>query len=95
MYTLWNRAITIQEIELYKMQFPRAATGSRCYVRLDFLWQFKTDLVRRLEGLVKKIKIIVEERIVERHTCFAATTTEISKSNKSAREREKKEREVC
>jgi len=25
----------------------------------------------------------------------AATTTEISKSNKSAREREKKEREVC
>jgi hypothetical protein len=26
--------------------------GSRCYVQLDVLQQFKTDLVRRLEGLV-------------------------------------------
>ncbi len=26
--------------------------GSRCYVRLDFLRQFKTDWLRRLEGLV-------------------------------------------
>jgi hypothetical protein len=27
-------------------------SGSRCYVRLDVLRQFKTDLVRQLEGLV-------------------------------------------
>ena len=26
--------------------------GSRCYVRLAFLWQFKTDWLRLLEGLV-------------------------------------------
>jgi hypothetical protein len=26
--------------------------GSRCYVRLDFVQQFKSELVRRLEGVV-------------------------------------------
>ncbi len=26
--------------------------GCRCYVQLDFVWQFKTDLVQRLEGLI-------------------------------------------
>ncbi len=39
-------------------------TGSRCYVRLDILRQFKSELVRRLEGLVfvKKSNIIERER---------------------------------
>jgi hypothetical protein len=30
--------------------------GSRCYLRLDVLQQFKTDLVRQLEGLVLEEK---------------------------------------
>jgi len=34
-----------------------AEIGSRCYIRLDFLRQFKSDWLRRLEGLVFEKKI--------------------------------------
>ncbi len=37
---------------LYIYYFCLSIIGSRCYVRLDVLRQFKTDLVRRLEGVV-------------------------------------------
>ncbi len=47
--------------------------GSRCYVQLDILPQFKTDLVWRLEGVVfeKKIGYIYTEREREREPNLA------------------------
>jgi hypothetical protein len=40
----WNK--------IYSGNYNQSWVGCRCYVRLDFVWQFKSELVRRLEGLV-------------------------------------------
>ena len=37
---------------LFKIKVQIYFDGSRCYVRLDVVRQFKTDLVQQLEGLV-------------------------------------------
>ncbi len=58
-------------------------------VRLDYVWQFKSELVRRLEGLVfKKKKFHSNEREIERER-------EREREREKEREREsEREREV-
>ena len=59
--TLWNEALPVHVKEGIQLETNGKSKlklenirmcGSRCYVRLDVLRQFKTDLVQRLEGLV-------------------------------------------
>ncbi len=56
----------IVKIDITDQSFHTLKNGYRCYVRLDILRQFKTDILRRLEGVVFEKKKLIVERERER-----------------------------
>ncbi len=78
---------SLQKILIILIKILIILYGCRCYVRLDLIWQYKSDLVWRLEGLAFEKKVILYIYI------YIERERERERERDREREREKKGRE--